>query len=174
MPNIGPKGQRWLKIAHVLFACMWVGGSVALTIMVWWVAASDGMELYGKLAAMKLVDDAVIIPGANGMLLTGLLYSLFTRWGWFKHRWITVKWCINLYGVLFGTFFLGPWLNALPPIAREEGLGALAHPAYVHNHKMLLFWGTFQALTLVLAVLITVLKPWRKTPERAGRSAAGS
>lgn len=43
---------------------------------------------------------------------------------------------------------------------------------YVHNHKMLLFWGTFQALTLVFAVFITVLKPWKKTPERAGRSAA--
>jgi hypothetical protein len=163
MPRIGPKGRKWLKIFHVLFACMWVGGGIVLTIMIWWVAASDGMELYGKLAAMKLVDDAVIIPGANGMLLTGLLYSLFTRWGWFKHRWIVVKWCINLYGVLFGTFYLGPWLNALPPIAREEGMAALLNPVYAHNHRMLLFWGTFQVSTLVLALFVTVLKPWKKT-----------
>jgi hypothetical protein len=162
MPKIGPKGQKWLKIAHVLFACMWVGGGLVLTLMIWWVSASNGMELYGKLTAMKLVDDAIIIPGANGMLLTGLLYSLFTRWGWFKHRWILVKWCINLYGVLFGTFFLGPWLNALPPIALEKGMGALLDPVYAHNHKMLLLWGSFQVSTLVFAVFVTVLKPWKK------------
>jgi hypothetical protein len=173
MPRIGPKGQKWLKIFHILFACMWVGGGVALVLMSWWVSAFDGPALYGKLSAMKLVDDAVIIPGANGVLLTGLLYSLFTRWGWFEHRWILIKWCVNLYGVLFGTFFLGPWLNSLPPIAKEEGPAALLNPVYAHNHRMLLLWGTFQVSTLVLALFVTVLKPWKKAGS-AERRAAGA
>lgn len=42
------------------------------------------------------------------------------------------------------------------------------------NHKMLLFQGTFQVLTLVFAVFITGLKPWNKPPGGAGSRASSS
>ena len=55
------------------------------------------MQLYGINLSMKLIDDFVIIPGGVGSLLTGLLYSIFTNWGWFKHKWVTTKWAINFF-----------------------------------------------------------------------------
>lgn len=64
--------------------------------------AGEGAGLYGINLSMKFVDDWIIIPGAMGSLLTGVLYTVFTRWGWFKHRWITVKWAITIFGILFG------------------------------------------------------------------------
>jgi uncharacterized membrane protein len=161
MKNFGAKGQRWLKSFHVLFACMWVGGAITLCSKRFFITASDGGELYGILCMLTYVDDFIIIPGAIGSLLTGLLYSLKTNWGWFRHRWVTVKWCINLYGVIFGTFWLGPWLNALPPIAKAEGLNALVNPVFHHNNTMLMLFGTFQAATTVFAIFVSVLKPWK-------------
>ncbi len=156
------KGQRWLKGFHIFFACLWVGAAVTLTLMLFTVKARDGMQLFGINLSMKFIDDFIIIPGAVGSLLTALIYSIWTNWGWFKHNWITVKWIINIYGVIFGTFWLGPWLNSLVPIAKAEGLNALSNPHYLHNKTMLYWWGTFQALTIILAVFISVLKPWKK------------
>jgi len=120
------------------------------------------MQLYGINLSMKLIDDFVIIPGGVGSLLTGLLYSIFTNWGWFKHKWVTTKWAINLFGVIFGTFWLGPWLNAMPPISKIEGLKALINPVFAHNQRMLYIFGTFQLATIIFAVFISILKPWKR------------
>jgi hypothetical protein len=162
MIQLGPGGQRWLKLFHVIFASLWVGGAIGINLMGFFLRAEDGMQLYGITLSMKFIDDFIIIPGATGSFATGLLYSMFTGWGWFRHRWITVKWLINLYGVIFGTFFLGPWLNSLPPMARDMGIQALSDPVYTGNLNMLYRFGTFQAATIVFAVYLSVMKPWKR------------
>jgi hypothetical protein len=153
---------KWLKLFHVLFSSLWVGGAISLVLMGFLLGASTGAELYGISMAKKFVDDFIVIPGAFGCLITGVLYSTGTDWGWFKHRWITVKWIINAYGVVFGTIWLGPWLNSLPDIAHANGIAALGDPVYVNNASMLNLWGTFQATTIVAALMISVLRPWQK------------
>ena len=153
--------QKWLKSFHVFFSCLWAGGAMSLVLQFFFLKAGDGMQLYGITQSMKFIDDFIIIPGALGCLLTGILYSSLTNWGWFKHRWITVKWCVNFYGVVFGTIGLGPWLNSLPPIAKAEGMAALSNAVYMHNREMLCCFGTFQACSLVFALFISSLKPWR-------------
>ncbi len=142
---------------------MWVGAAVVLTVRQFFVNPETGDELYGIMAFMDFIDIFIIIPGAIGVLVTGLIYSIWTRWGWFKHNWITVKWVICLYGVAFGTYPLGPWMSSLAEMSRELGLEALQNPVYMHNRNMLLVFGTFQALTLIVAVFITALKPWKKS-----------
>ena len=162
MKKLGAKGQRWLKGLHVFFACLWIGAGVCLLLMQMGLGATDGNMLYGIDVSMKFIDDFVIIPGALGILITGILYALFTNWGWFKHRWITVKWIICVGGIVFGTFWLGPWLNTLPPISRVQGLGALTDPDYTRARCLNLTWGTVQVSTLLFALAISTLKPWKK------------
>jgi len=165
MKKLDPRAQRWLKGFHSLFACMWVGAAIVLSVKQFFVNPSDGGELYGITATMDFIDIFIIIPGAIGVLLTAVIYSVWTNWGWFKHNWIVVKWIICLYGVIFGTYPLGPWMSGLAHISREKGLAALSDPTYLHNRTMLFTFGTFQVLTLIFAVFITALKPWKK---RAG------
>ena len=119
MKKIGASGQKWLKGLHVFLASLWVGGALALTLLQLFLNPTDGMELYGIISTMKFIDDFIIIPGGVGLLVTGLIYSIWTNYGWFKYKWVVVKWCINLYGIILGTFFLGPWINSLPPIGFE-------------------------------------------------------
>ena len=64
--------------------------------------------------------------------------------------------------ILFGTFFLGPWLNSMAPISAELGLEALSDPAYVYNKAMNSWLGPIQVATLIFAAFISVLKPWKK------------
>jgi hypothetical protein len=162
MKKLSPKGQRWLKCFHIFFSCMWVGAGVCLVFMQFALQAMDAKTIHGIDVSMKFIDDFIIIPGALGSLLTGLVYSLFTNWGFFKHNWITIKWVINVAGIIFGTFWLGPWINSLPPISAALGLGALSDTIYIHNKMMNTWLGSIQVFTLVFAVFISVLKPWKK------------
>ena len=161
MGKMGPVGQKWLKSFHILFGCTWAACGLCLTLMSLFIKPTEGLQLYGVDMSRKFIDDVLVAPSATGCLLTGVIYSLFTVWGWFKHRWITVKWLINIFGVVFGTFWLGQWLNALPPISHAEGMAALSNPIYLHARTMNLWGGALQNLTVIFAVFISVLKPWK-------------
>jgi len=141
---------------------MWVGAAVCLCIKQFFINPGNGGELYGITSTMDFIDIYIIIPGAMGVLLTGIIYSVWTHWGWFRHNWIMVKWVICLYGVIFGTFLLGPWMSGLAHISREQGLTALNDPGFLHNRERLMIFGTFQVSTLLFAVFITTLKPWKR------------
>jgi hypothetical protein len=164
--RLSPKWQRWLKAFHSFFACMWVGAAIVLGAKQFFVNPVNGGELFGIHDTMKFIDDFIIIPGAMGVRLTAIIYSVWTIWGWFTHRWITAKWLICLYGVAFGTFPLGPWQNSLVRIARDEGISDLGNPTYLHNTRMLYVFGPFQVYTLAFAVFVTALRPWQRKPKR--------
>lgn len=161
MPKLKARGQKWLKGFHVFFAATWLGAGVCLVVMQSFLGTDRPGALYGIDLALKFIDDFVIIPAAIGSLITGLIYSLFTNWGWIKHRWVAIKWFINLGGIIFGTFWLGPWVNSQSPISARLDLAALADPVYIHAQTMNTWWGLVQVSTLALAVFFSVLKPWK-------------
>jgi hypothetical protein len=164
MIRLGRQSQKWLKGLHVFLACLWVGGAATLFLMNFLGSPEDGSALYGINCSKRFVDDFIVVPGAIGLFLTGVVYSVFTNWGWFKHRWITAKWMVNLFGVILGTFWLGPWTNSLAPMSRSGGAGALSDPLYVHNLTMLKAWGAFLVATILFALFLSIMRPWKKSP----------
>ncbi len=159
---ISARSTRWLKTVHIVLAGLWLGGATGLVAMNLGLDATSGGQLFGQDLAMKLIDDFVVIPAAIGTLITGLLYSIFTKWGFFKHTWVIVKWAITLIAIIMGTFFLGPWLNSLPPISSAQGLEAFADPIYQQNRTLNLWFACLQVATLLTATWLSVFKPWAK------------
>jgi len=127
----------------------------------------SGDDIYAIAASLKILDDYVIIPAALGSLITGLLFSCFTNWGFFKYDWITVKWIITIATILFGTFFLGPWNDTAVAISYTERLFSLDNSVYLRCKLMLSIFGVLQAAVLIVTVFISVIKPWGDT--RPGR-----
>ncbi|WP_136798466.1 MULTISPECIES: hypothetical protein [Desulfosediminicola] len=162
MKKLSSKGQKWLKCLHIYSGTVWVGCATTLAIMQFFVNPSTGPELYGIVATLDFIDLFILVPGAIGTFVTALVYSIWTHWGWFKHNWITVKWIICIFGLVFGTFALGPWTSEMAVIAKERGLDALADTQYLSNKQNSMIFGTIQALTVIFAVFISTLKPWKK------------
>ena len=77
----------------------------------------------------------VVILGAFGCLITGLIYSSFSNWGFFKHTWLILKWIITVAAILFGTFFLGPWETTMMEISGKLGMSSLSDQTYLYNEK---------------------------------------
>lgn len=163
MRKLTAKETAWLKIFHLLFVAAWLGGQMSLILIqnIKYELALPEHQ-YGVLAAVKAIDDIVIIGGAMGCLLTGLMYSLITSWGFFKFRWVTVKWISTVLLILFGSFFLGPWLNEMTYISAKEYAAALVNPVYLYDEKMNMFWGSIQFGVNIFLVIISVLKPWKR------------
>lgn len=163
MIKLKSKGLKWLKGFHMISVSCWVGGAVSLLLLYFLKnGVSDGSVLYGINQSIHHVDmSVVVIPGAIGCLLTGLIYSLFSNWGFFKHKWLIFKWIVTITAILFGTFYLGPWETKMMEISGEQGLSALADKEYLYNQRMNLYFGLLQCLTLIVTIFVSIFKPWR-------------
>lgn len=163
MIKLKSKGLKWLKGFHLITVSCWIGGAVSLLLLYFLKnGVNDGSVLYGINQSIHHVDmTVVVIPGAIGCLLTGLLYSLFSNWGFFKHKWLIFKWIVTITAILFGTFYLGPWETKMMEISGEQGLAALADKEYLYNQRMNLYFGLLQCLTLLVTLFVSIFKPWR-------------
>ncbi len=164
MLKLRAKGLRWLKGFHLIAVSCWIGGAVAL-ILLYLIkdGVTDGGVLFGINQSIHHVDMVVVvIPGAFGCLLTGLIFSVFSNWGFFKHKWMIFKWIVTVTAILFGTFYLGPWETTMMEISGKLGLSSLRDPAYIYNQKMNLIFGSLQCFILMVTVFISIFKPWKK------------
>lgn len=162
MVYLKAQGQKILKIVHLIFVAMWIGSGLCMIALLFLSSPANGSELYMHSYVLKLIDDFVLIPGAIGCLITGLVYSVFTKWGFFKHKWIIVKWIMTIAQIAFGTFALGPWVNNNVVLAAQLGEAALTDPAVLHNLGMSKLWGSIQVALLLPYIIVSVQKPWKK------------
>lgn len=171
MIKLPPRQLRWLKVLHLICVSCWLGGAVSLLLLYFLKSdIDDGQVLLGINQSIHHVDMAVVvIPGAIGCLITGLAYSTLSNWGFFKQRWLLVKWIITVSAILFGTFFLGPWETTMMNISAELGLAALTDKEYLYNQRMNLWFGTLQCVVLLFTVWISVFKPWRSATHKPKR-----
>ena len=164
MPKLGARGLRWLKGFHLIAVSCWIGGAVALILLYFLKnRVTDGNVLYGINQSIHHVDMVVVvIPGAFGCLITGFLYSAFSNWGFFKHKWLIFKWIVTVAAILFGTFFLGPWETTMMEISGKLGMASLNDQWYLYNQKMNVIFGGIQCIVLMIIVFISIFKPWKK------------
>jgi hypothetical protein len=146
---------------------LWLGGSAGLNLMILLPgdpSGAGGLAAYAR--ACKLIDDLVVVPGAIGCLLTGLLFSALSPWGFFKHRWVAVKWALTVYCVLYGTFFLGPRVNAQAELALAGGLAPLGSAASLASRQELMAGGLLVLSVILFMTWLSVYRPWKsRRPE---------
>lgn len=172
MKKMGKNGLKWLKGFHMIAVSCWIGGAVALILLyALKVNISEGGVLYGINQSIHHVDMVVVvIPGAFGCLLTGLIYGIFSNWGFFKHNWMIFKWIVTVAAILFGTFYLGPWETAMMQISGKLGMYALNDSSYLYNQQMNLIFGSLQCLVLMMTVFISIFKPWKKKKKKSSKN----
>ena len=82
-----------LKIFHLLGMILWSGGAVSNAVLIF--------QPQVPRESIEIIDRSLIIPGGWLLLITGIGYSFFTKFG-FKKLWISLKWIIFLCLVASG------------------------------------------------------------------------
>jgi hypothetical protein len=95
-------GLRKIALAsHLAASVGWVGavaGYLALDVTV--STSQDPQLVRAAWIAMGLMVAWAIVPLAIGALLTGLVMSLGTRWGLFRHWWVLISFLLTVVSFL--------------------------------------------------------------------------
>lgn len=152
-----------LKIIHLIGACCWIGGAISMLLLniTSKVAVSPAM-LYGINFSAHIIDLWVVVAlGVYVCLITGFLYGLLTSFGFFKYKWVIVKWVITSLCFLSGLIFLGSWETEM--LTHAQVMTDLSSPDYAAIRDKHFSLSLLQIALLVFMVIISVFKPWKKS-----------
>ena len=153
---------RWknaVLVLHILITAAWAGSLIAILTLAFAKQAlpHTPAQLLGTDRAILLLHD--VLAGNSGLLLvfTGVLFSLFTRWGFAKFYWVALKWLALALVFIWVLFFVAP-------VIAEMGLKIIRRRNKDENvgHQVIAYC-LLELLALVLIVTLSVYKPWGPT-----------
>jgi len=144
---------------HIIFSVGWVGAVAAFLILAISALTSDGATSRAAYLAMDVVGRGALLPLSVGALTSGIVQSLGTRWGLFRHYWVLVK----LVLTVFATAAL--FLHQFTAVAEAARLAsdAAASSGGLPLRQLGLQLRADAGLALLVLVSITVIavyKPW--------------
>ena len=157
MKKLSGKSYKIVKILHILSASIWIGASfVGLFILTVIMNKNNLKEI---LLTVHYIDLLIIVPANLTAFITGIIFSTFTEWRFFKHRWIIFKYIINLIPIIGGGLIFAPSIINMLSIVDESGTEALSDPHFILWQNI--FTGTFIVILilLIIAVCLSVIKP---------------
>ena len=159
-----PRLRKFALTAHVTFSVGWLGTVASFQALA--IAALTSRELEavrGSYLAMELTGWYVIVPFCLASLVTGLVVSLGTPWGLFRHYWVLVKFLITVISALI-LFGFTQTLSSLGDLAADATL-SMSELRNLNQSPALHSGGGL--LAILMTTILAVYKPWGMT--RYGR-----
>ena len=98
---MSPGLRKVALIAHVTFSVGWLGSVAAfLALAIAGLNSRDAQIVRAAYLAMEVVGWFVIVPLSIASLLSGLVQSLGTVWGLFRHWWVVLKLVMTVIATL--------------------------------------------------------------------------
>jgi hypothetical protein len=168
-----PGIRKFMLIVHLTSSVGWIGAVIVYLALgiaaVNGATSQDAQTVRAAWIAMELTGWFVIVPLALAALLTGLVMSLGTQWGLFRHYWTL----ISLVLTIFCTVVL---LLHMPTVSSLAGMVRKADGAELSRLGGDLFHPGIGLLVLLVIAVLNVYKPrgltrygWRKQQEERER-----
>ncbi|GAA4346237.1 hypothetical protein GCM10023185_00520 [Hymenobacter saemangeumensis] len=159
--TLSPGFRKLLLTAHLTFSVGWLGAVlVFLALALAGLRSPDAQLVRAAYQAMELSAFFVIVPASLGALLTGVAQALGTHWGLFRHYWVLVKLVLTVAATALLLLHLRP-IGFLAGVVSSGGMLPALHRGL--RLQMVLDAGA-AALLLLGLVLISVYRPWGRTP----------
>jgi hypothetical protein len=96
-----PRLRKLVLTAHITFSVGWFGAVAAfLALAIAGLTNRDVQMVRTAYAAMELTARFVIVPLAIASLLSGIVQSLGTTWGLFRHYWVLAKLLLTTFATI--------------------------------------------------------------------------
>ncbi|MEZ3591303.1 MAG: hypothetical protein K1V84_09740 [Muribaculaceae bacterium] len=159
MKKFGPKGMKVMKTVHLLLIMMWTVGVMGIVTLMSGPFSSNEETAVTLADALKL-DYYLVIPGALLCVAMGIVYGIFTNWGFFKYRWLTVKWIASIAIILAGSLIFHPLCVEALELAESDTPGNTAEISRMIVECQVINW--IQVVAQIMLVAISVFKPWKR------------
>jgi hypothetical protein len=174
--------RKFALTVHIMFSVGWIGAVVAyLALVVAAMASQDTQTLHAAWIAMELTGWFAIVPLSLASLFTGLVMSVGTKWGLFRHYWV-------LFSLVLTIFATAVLLQHMQTVSYFAGVAAGASSAGADSTAISELRGGLQGellhagiglLVLLVIQVLNVYKPrgmtpygWRKQHEQRAVSQA--
>jgi hypothetical protein len=157
--NMTPAIRKLALTIHLTFSVGWIGAVIAyLALDIAAVLSTDREMVRAAWIGMELTGWFVIVPLAVGSLLTGLVMSLGTTWGLFRHYWVLISFVLTTGATII-------LVSHMPDVSAAAAMVRTANGAELHGSGRgdLLHAGGGLIVLLVIATL-NVYKPRGMTP----------
>ena len=164
-------GVRKLALtAHVTLSVGWLGAVAAfLVLAIAGLTSKDAQMVRASYLAMELTAWSVIVPLSFASLLTGLLSSLGTTWGLFRHYWVLLKFLMTI----LATIILLAHTQPISQVAAVAAKTTLSSSDLRNLRIQILADAGAALLVLIVNTTLGVYKPrgmtpygWRKQQEK--------
>lgn len=152
-----PTVRKFALTLHVVSSVGWLGSVVAFLALSFAALTSrEAQTVRATYLSMEIMGRWALVPFSIASLVTGIIQSLVTKWGLFRHYWVLAKLLIN---VLASVILLSytQTLRSLADVAvkqlwSNEELAILRSPTTAIH-------GIGGLLLLVLATVLSIYKP---------------
>jgi hypothetical protein len=152
--------RKFALTTHVTSSVGWFGAVAAfLSLAITGLLSQNAQTVRAAYLSMELTTWVVIVPLSVAALLTGIVQSVGTTWGLFRHHWVVAK----LGLTVLATFIL---LVHTQPIGRVAAVAAqrMLSSADMRQLRIQLVADAAAALfALLVATTLSVYKPWGLT-----------
>jgi hypothetical protein len=163
-----PRLRKFALTAHVTTTVGWLGAVVVfLALTVVGLTSQDAQTVRGAYLVMEPAAWIVLVPLAFASLLTGLVQSLGTEWGLFRHYWVLFKLLITVFATIVLLIYMETFSFMAGVAADPSADLGVVRNASPSLHAVLAL------LVLLVTTVLGVYKPrgmtrygWRKQHEQ--------
>ena len=156
-----PRLRKFALTAHITSSVGWIGADAGfLALAIAGLTSQDAEMVRAAYLAMRLIAWFVIVPLSLAALLTGLVQSLGTKWGLFRHYWILVKFLIAIFATIILLIHTQP-ISYMANVAAETTLSSVD---LREQRIQLVVAAGAGLLVLLVAATLAVYKPRGMTP----------
>ena len=153
-----PALRRLTFTTHVTSSVGWVGAALAfLALAVIGFTSNDEVKVRGAYLLMAPAAWFVLVPLAHASLLSGIVLSLGTSWGLFRHYWVVLKLGITVFSTVILVIYMGTF---------RQMAGVAADPvvdlAAVRNASPIVH-AVLALMLLFAATVLGIYKPFGMT-----------
>jgi hypothetical protein len=147
--------------AHIVSSVGWFGAVVAfLAMSIAGLGSASAEVVRAAYIAMELTGWFVIVPFCLATLATGLLQSLTSNWGLFRHNWIVAKLVIAVIATILLTLHMRP----VGEVANVAAATSLSVNDLRPVRLQLIVDAALAIVALMIATVLSVYKPQGLTP----------
>lgn len=161
-----PRLRRLTLTAHVASSVGWLGSVLAyLAVAIAGLTSRNPEMVRAAYPVAEMLGWFVIVPLSLAALLTGLIQSLASEWGLFRHYWVSTKFVLTIIGVIV----LIAHMQRVDRMARLAVEAALSPGDYTAMRASMIVHAAGGAVILLITTALSIYKPWGRT--RWGRRA---
>src|SRR5215470_12255785 len=165
--SMSPGVRKAALSVHIISSVGWLGAVVAyLALGISSIVSPDTQTVRAAWTAMDVTGWWAIVPLAITALLTGLVMSLGTPWGLFRHYWVLISFVLTV-------LCTAVLLEHMPGISRIASMAPQMDAAQLRALRGDLMHPGVGLLFLLLITVLNIYKPagvtpygWRKQREQ--------